>query len=118
MTLSAKEVLVRLGAGEPIAAVCARAGWSREQFDAFWRDECRRRAPSSEGTAHVRGLGGTVRIGRDQWGIPHVEAGNDADLFFGFGYVTAQDRLFQLDYQRRKARGRLAEVLGAQSLES
>src|SRR4051794_31945115 len=118
MTLSAKEVLVRLGAGEPIAAVCARAGWSRQQFDDFWRDECRRRVPPAEGNARARGLGGSVRIGRDDWGIPHVEADTDADLFFGFGYATAQDRLFQLDYLRRKARGRLAEALGPQAVES
>src|SRR5256885_2306461 len=108
MTLSAKEVLVRLGAGEPITAVCDRAGWSRETFDAWWRDECRRRVPPDEGAIGVAGLRGTVQIGRDRWGIPHVEADSDADLFFGFGYATAQDRLFQLDYLRRKARGRLA----------
>ena len=43
---------------------------------------------------------------------------DDADLFFGFGYAMAQDRLFQLDYLRRKARGRLAEVLGPDGLSS
>ena len=40
----------------------------------------------------------------DRYGVPHVHADSDADLFFGFGYATAQDRLFQLDYLRRKAR--------------
>jgi penicillin amidase len=59
-----------------------------------------------------------VRICRDGHGIPHVEAMSDADLFFGFGYATAQDRLFQLDFLRRKARGRLAEILGPASVES
>ena len=54
----------------------------------------------------LAGLQGPVRIVRDRWGIPHVDADNDRDLFFGFGYATAQDRLFQLDYLRRKARGR------------
>jgi len=47
-------------------------------------------------------LGIVVRIERDRWGIPHVFAANDSDLFFGFGYATAQDRLFQLDYLCRK----------------
>ena len=59
-----------------------------------------------------------MRIRRDRWGIPHVEARDDHDLFFGFGYAVAQDRLFQLDYLRRRARGRLAEVLGAGALAS
>jgi penicillin amidase len=118
VTLSNDTILIRLGAGEPITAVCAAAGWSRDQFDAWWRDECRRRVPPAEGVARARGLGGRVRIGRDRWGIPHVEAESDADLFHGFGYATAQDRLFQLDYLRRKARGRLAEVLGPAGLES
>jgi penicillin amidase len=72
----------------------------------------------TDGLQRVRGLRGTVRIERDRWGIPHVEAGDDRDLFLGFGYATAQDRLFQLDYLRRKARGRLAEVLGPSAVES
>jgi penicillin amidase len=113
-----KDILKRLGAGEPIAAVCATAGWDRKQFDAWWRAECRRRVPPATGTLRARGLRGRVRIGRDAWGVPHVEADTDADLFVGFGYATAQDRLFQLDYLRRKARGRLAEVLGKEGLES
>jgi penicillin amidase len=111
-------MLARLGAGEPIDAVCAAAGWYREEFDIWWRAECHRRVPPREGVLLAHGLRGTVRIGRDRWGIPHVEANDDADLFFGFGYATAQDRLFQLDYLRRKARGRLAEVLGPAGVES
>jgi penicillin amidase len=50
--------------------------------------------------------------------VPHIEADCDNDLFFGFGYATAQDRLFQLDYWRRQARGQLAEILGKDGLES
>jgi penicillin amidase len=120
MTLSGKEALLRLGAGETIDAVCSRAGWSRDQFNAWWREECRRRVPAMEGTVHVGRLRfpGPLSIRRDRWGIPHVEAGDDTVLFFGFGYATAQDRLFQLDFLRRKARGRLAEILGPPGLES
>ncbi len=113
-----RDILRQLGAGQAVAAVCTAAGWSRTQFDDWWRAECRRRVPAADGTQRVRGLRGTVRIGRDAWGIPHVEASGDGDLFFGFGYATAQDRLFQLDYLRRKARGRLAEILGAPAVES
>src|SRR5262245_19185705 len=96
VTANSKEILIRLGAGEPIPGICEWAGWSREQFDAWWREECRRRVPASAGAVRVRGTGGQVRIGRDRWGIPHVQAQSDADLLFGFGYATAQDRLFQL----------------------
>ncbi len=115
--LTNMDLLSCLGAGASIASVCATAGWSREQFDAWWRGECQRRVPPAAGVARVRGLGERVRIGRDRWGIPHVEAASDADLFFGFGYATAQDRLFQLDFLRRKARGRLAEILGPSAVE-
>src|SRR5207245_6080911 len=58
-----------------------------------------------------------VRVERDAAGIPHVFADNDEDLFFGFGYAQAQDRLFQLDYLRRRGSGRLAEILGADGAE-
>src|SRR5262249_4495265 len=50
-------------------------------------------------------------------GVPHIEADNDRDLFLAFGYVVAQDRLFQLDYLRHKAQGTLAEILGPEALE-
>jgi penicillin amidase len=118
MTMGMKEILNRLGAGESIAAVCAAVGWSRNEFAAWWQTECRRRVPAAEGTQRLRGVRAGMRIVRDRWGIPHVTAGNDGDLFFGFGYATAQDRLFQLDFLRRKARGRLAEVLGLTGVES
>src|SRR5262249_7104492 len=111
-------ILQQLGAGASISDICAAAGWYREEFDIWWRGECWRRVPQADGVQRVRGLRGSVRIERDRWGIPHVEAGDDRDVFVGFGYATAQDRLFQLDYLRRKARGRLAEILGAQAIES
>ncbi len=57
-----------------------------------------------------------VTIERDRWGIPHVFSERRDDLWFGFGYAMAQDRLFQMDYLRRKGMGRLAEVLGQAGL--
>lgn len=116
--LSSPEMLSRLGAGQSIAAVCAAAGLSREQFDAWWRGECRRRVPAAEGVCRVRGPLRSVEIRRDHWGMAHIFAENEGDLFFGFGYAIAQDRLFQLDHWRRKARGRLAEILGREALGS
>ena len=118
MSHDGRELLSRLGAGESIEALCAEAGWSRDRFDAWWRDECRARVPATTGEIPTAGPLGRVRIRRDRWGIPHVEARDDHDLFFGFGYAIAQDRLFQLDNLRRRAHGRLAEVLGTGALAS
>ncbi len=54
----------------------------------------------------------TVKVYRDFYGIPHVIANNESDLFFAVGYIQAQDRLWQLDLARRTASGRLAEIFG------
>ena len=61
----------------------------------------------------IKGIKDRITIRRDERGIPYVEAQNDEDLYFGQGYATAQDRLWQMDLFRRTARGELAEVLGA-----
>ena len=53
-----------------------------------------------------------VEILRDRWGVPHIYAQNTHDLFFAQGYITAKDRLFQIDLWRRTGTGKLAEVLG------
>src|SRR5262245_34920308 len=60
----------------------------------------------------LKGIKDRITIRRDERGIPYVEAQNDEDLFFGQGYATAADRLWQMDLFRRTARGELAEVLG------
>ncbi len=117
MTLPAAERLRRLGAGEPIARLCEAAGLSRGAFDAWWAAECAARVPAADGVRRVPG-GVRAEIGRDRWGIPHVSAEREADLFFAYGYAMAEDRLFQLDWLRRKAAGTLAEVLGPAGVES
>ena len=61
----------------------------------------------------VDGLDGTVTIRRDALGIPHVGASSVHDLFFGQGFATAQDRLWQLEWDRRRALGRSAELIGS-----
>ncbi len=53
-----------------------------------------------------------VEIIRDRWGVPHIYAADTPDLFFAQGYITAKDRLFQIDLWRRIGTGKLAEVLG------
>jgi len=62
---------------------------------------------------NLPGLQARVTVRRDERGIPYIEAANDTDLHFAQGYVTASDRLWQMDFLRRTARGELAEVLGA-----
>lgn len=104
--------LARLGAGDSIDSICQAAGMSRDEFDRWWQAACRSRVPPTSGT-RLAGVQRPVEIRRDAWGIPHVFAENDSDLFFAHGYAMAQDRLFQLDYLRRKGLGRLAEILGA-----
>src|SRR5262245_27007877 len=116
MQLTAKELLRRLGAGESIASVCAAAGLSRPEFEASWHAEAAARVPSTTGSRRA-GIRQPVRIERNQWGIPSIYAANDEDLFLGFGYAQAQDRLFQLDYLRRRGAGRLSEILGADGAE-
>jgi penicillin G amidase len=64
------------------------------------------------GSIKLTGLKKPVEIIRDQWGIPHIYAQNEADLFFAQGYIHAQDRLWQMDFNRRFVAGRLAEILG------
>ncbi len=109
-------LLRRLGAGETIANICEAAGWSRSEFDDWWQQTIRSRVPSDDGTT-TAAVQARVDIERDEWGIPHIFAENEDDLFFGLGYAMAQDRLFQLDWLRRRGTGRLSEILGPEGLE-
>ncbi len=63
------------------------------------------------------GLTEPVEILRDRWGVPHIYAKNTHDLFFAQGYITATDRLFQIDLWRRVGTGKLSEVLGPRALD-
>src|SRR5688572_15999577 len=110
-----ESVLRQLGQGEAIDAVCASAGITRAEFDKMWQTEVAVRNPQLAGSQHCA-VGQDVEIVRDERGIPHIFAVNDVDLFFAFGWAMAQDRLWQLDYLRRKALGRLAEILGESAL--
>jgi penicillin G amidase len=74
-------------------------------------------APQVSGTLTVPGLREPVRVVRDRWGIPHIYARNQSDLFFAQGFVQAQDRIFQMDLWRRSVQGRLSAVLGLNFVE-
>jgi len=75
-------------------------------------------ATATGGALEVAGLQSTVTVQRDENGVPHIYADNAHDLFFAQGYVQAQDRLFQMDFQRRVGTGTLSEVLGEATLET
>src|SRR5712692_10514125 len=68
--------------------------------------------PQLDGTVQVPGLAARVKVTRDAHGVPTIDAARLDDLFFAQGYVTAQDRLWQMDAMRRAAGGELAEILG------
>jgi penicillin amidase len=69
------------------------------------------------GEIRVKGLEKPVQILRDRWGVAHIYAANQHDLFFAQGLVAAQDRLFQMELWKRAGQGRLAEVLGPSAVE-
>ncbi len=68
--------------------------------------------PQLDGSVSVPGISSKVRVVRDEHGVPTIEAATLEDLFFAQGYVTAQDRLWQMDMLRRAAAGELSEVIG------
>jgi len=83
---------------------------------AYWR-MVQRPTPKSSGRVQVAGLGERVEILLDKHGIPHVYAENEADLFYAQGYMHARDRLWQMEQNRRIARGTMSEVFGDSALE-
>jgi len=68
--------------------------------------------PQVDGQVHLAGISAPIWVLRDALGVPHIRAQNMRDLLFAQGYVTAQDRLWQLDITRRYAGGEMAEILG------
>lgn len=85
---------------------------------ALWLKHAMRASlPQLDGTILTPGLSAAVTIRRDEHGIPHIEAANLDDLLFAQGYVTAQDRLWELDMARRMAGGTAAEILGSKLVE-
>ena len=57
-------------------------------------------------------------IYRDEYGIPHIYAKNEYDAFFGQGFATAQDRLWHMEYDRKRAYGKLSEIIGNNGLDN
>src|SRR5215510_7375413 len=83
-------------------------------------------AAATSGSPHAAPAGQTIRVSgvtepvevlRDRWGVNHIYAKNEADLFFTQGYTAARDRLFQFELWRRQATGTVAEILGPKELK-
>ena len=96
----------------PLAA-CSGADASPGDFDALALEAL----ATIDGALTVPGLEAEVEVIRDEFGIPHIYAANQRDLFFAQGYVQAQDRLWQIDMWRRINDGRLSEILGPEAFE-
>jgi penicillin G amidase len=89
-------------------------------FEGFWVNG---EAPIPEGMTktetalNIPGLQDEVTIEYDELGVPHIFANNNHDLYMAQGYVTAKDRLWQMEFQTHFAAGRLTEIVGAKALE-
>ncbi|MBI1357642.1 MAG: penicillin acylase family protein [Acidobacteria bacterium] len=101
LTLACSLLLLSCGGGEP----------APESADSLRRLSSERLA-QLEGSADIPGLQAPVEILRDEYGVAHIYAQNQHDLFFAQGYVAAQDRLYQIEIWRRTGAGELAEVFG------
>ncbi len=83
---------------------------------ALWRLQAP--LPDTAGTIRISGAQGRIEILRDVDAIPHIRAASEADALFGLGYVHAQERLWQMEFQRRIAQGRLSEILGQATVDT
>jgi penicillin G amidase len=81
------------------------------------KEQARGALAQTEGRIKLKGLQKPVKVLRDEWGIAHIYAETQDDLFFAQGLVAAQDRLWQMDLWRRVGEGKLAEVLGPSAVE-
>ena len=91
-----------------VIGLLAAGGW-------FYRTAMKS-LPQLDGELHVAGLHAPVTVVRDTYGVPHIQASTLEDLFFAQGYITAQDRLWQMDINRRFGAGELSEIFGKRTL--
>ena len=111
-----RAVLVQLLQGQIDPASAARTlGLSHKSLSHLKRRYLHSKLPQIKGQTKAP-VDRPVSILRDEWGVAHIEADSIADSYTALGYVMAQDCLWQLDYMRRLAHGRLAETLGGKSL--
>jgi penicillin amidase len=82
----------------------------------LWHRLFRQPLPKTRGSIAVRGLESQVTISRDRFGVPRIEARSSTDMCFGHGFCIGQDRLWQLEFYRRVANGRISEFAGEEGL--
>ncbi|MGN6274636.1 MAG: penicillin acylase family protein [Solirubrobacterales bacterium] len=99
-----------------LIAGAASVGLTASAAAIIWHRLAKRPLPQVRGTIEVDELQGRVRVRRDRWGVPHVEAEQREDLYFAQGYCHGQDRLFQMGFYRRVVEGRVAEIAGEDGL--
>ncbi len=107
-----KRYLVWLCLLIPSVALAASAQAAQGNLDA----RAQAALSAVRGRLKLAGLQQPVNVLRDRWGVPHIYAQNQHDLFFAQGFVAAQDRLFQMELWKRSGQGRLAEILGPSAL--
>jgi len=78
----------------------------------------RRPLPKNRGKLRLQGLHEAVEVITDRYGVPHIYANNEDDLFFAQGYMHAQERLWQMEFNRRIGSGRLSEIFGEIAIEA
>ena len=78
----------------------------------WFQHTLKKSVPQTSGEVILEGLKEEVEIIRDTYGVPHIYAKNEPDLFFALGYAMAQDRFWQMEFLRRLGHGRLSEVFG------
>jgi penicillin amidase len=87
-----------------------------DPFQGFWKN-AEPKNTATENALSLAGLQGEVTVQFDDQRIPHIFAENNHDVYYTQGYLTAKDRLWQMDFQTRFASGRLAEVIGPKAIE-
>jgi len=100
-----------------LLTAAALVGSSAEAAGSDWQQQAIDSLAVLRGTEKVPGLHHSVRVQRDRWGVAHIYARDQHDLFFAQGFVTAQDRLFQIELWKRAGQGRLAEILGPSAIQ-
>ena len=104
-------------AGVVLGLLLLAAGCSQPSEPGSFDELARRSLAQLGGELDVPGLREPVEVLRDEWGIPHIYAQNDDDLFMAQGYVMAQDRLWQMEMWRRWHEGRLSEIFGPEAFD-
>ena len=111
---STKQTAARAG----LIAGVAGTGLMTAAGAVAWHRLARRPLPRVRGTIELEGLHGRVRVRRDRWGVPHIEADDRRDLHFAQGFCHGQDRLWQMTLLRRTVQGRLSEIFGERTLKT